>query len=79
MRDNERVKGDADEKWNFTIGLLFMTGYFEKYTISFATAQMVGDCVETHAPRSLPLLLHAMAANWSLITRQEGMSNPAAG
>lgn len=32
-----------------------MTGYLKKYTISFATAQMVGDCVKTHAPRSLPL------------------------
>lgn len=41
MDDNEHVKDDADEKWNFTVKTPLHVRQFEMHTMLFSTAQTV--------------------------------------
>lgn len=79
MSDNEYVKGDADEKWNFTTGLLFMTGYLKHTPYRLLLLKLLETVLKHMLPEACLFLLHAMEVKWSLSNQAGRLSNPAAG
>lgn len=80
--DNEYMKNDVDEKWNFTIRLLFLIGNLI-YHVSLLLKLCFGNwrlCAKTRAPEACLFLLHA--EQQKMESQQPGRkddTNPAAG